>query len=164
MSASPGPAPHSRPAMLVATFGGIGLLPGAPGTWGSLIALPLAFALMALGGRALLLAAAVALFAAGCWAAGRYASATGVHDPGSVVVDEVAGQWLTLLGGGLAMGWRGFLMGFVLFRLFDIVKPWPVSLADRRVPGGFGVMLDDGLAAIYAGIALHLLLPLIARL
>lgn len=157
----------NRLAALLATCGGIGLLPRAPGTWASLAALPLAAILEALGGWPLLLAAAAIVFAAGCWAAGTYAAASGQSDPGQAVVDEVAGQWLTLLGGGLAWGVSGYLLGFGLFRLFDIWKPWPVSLADRRIKGGFGIMLDDVLAAIYAGIALylilHLLFPLLAR-
>ncbi len=92
--------------------------------------------------------AAAIVFVAGCPAAARVAAASGLADPGFVVVDEVAGQWMVLLAVPLdPLGW---IVGFVLFRLFDILKPWPVGWADRRVKGGFGIMLDDLLAAGYA--------------
>lgn len=163
-AAAPSPA-RARLAALIATCGGIGNLPKAPGTWGSLAALPLAWGLLVLGGPPALAAAALVLFLAGCWAAEVNGRATGVHDPGSVVVDEVVGQWLTLLAApSLALGWRGLALGFLLFRLFDIWKPWPVRLADRRLKGGFGVMADDILAAVYGGLLLAVLAPFVERL
>jgi phosphatidylglycerophosphatase A len=134
--------------MLVATFGGAGLAPKAPGTAGSLAALPFAVVLAHAGGGLALLIAAAAVFAIGWWAAAVVVRRVG-PDPSIVVIDEVAGQFLTLAAAPL--DWRYYAAGFVLFRFFDIVKPWPVGLADRRVGGGFGVMLDDILAAIYAG-------------
>ncbi len=152
-----------RVAMLVATIGGIGLLPRAPGTFGSLAALPLAWVALHSGGPLLLILLALLLFLVGCWAAQIYSRSIGVNDPGSVVVDEVVGQWLTLLAVPM-LGWREMALGFALFRLFDIWKPWPVSVADRRLRGGFGIMADDVLAAVYGGIVLALLAPFIARL
>lgn len=142
-----------KPAVVLATWGGSGLLPGAPGTWGSLAALPFAWGLMFWGGPLLLAAAALTVFAAGIWAAESYMRTTGEKDPGAIVVDEVAGLWLTLLPAGTDP--LLFLAGFGLFRLFDILKPWPVSWADRRVGGGLGVMLDDVLAGLYGALVLY---------
>ncbi|HWB48128.1 MAG TPA: phosphatidylglycerophosphatase A [Stellaceae bacterium] len=140
--------PALHPAALIATGCGIGLLPVAPGTWASLAALPCGWLLRAeFGAAGLLLAAAVA-FAAGCWAAGRVAEASGIFDPGFAVVDEVAAQLLALAAAPL--DWRYYLAAFLLFRLFDIWKPFPVDWLDRHVKGGFGIMLDDVAAALYA--------------
>ncbi len=142
-----------HPVCLISTWFGAGLLPMAPGTWGSLAALPFAWLVLDFLGPAALAAAGAALFLTGCWTAEVYARRTSETDPDSVVIDEVAGQFLVLAAAPLHVGW--FLAGLVLFRLADILKPWPVSWADRRVPGGFGVMLDDALAAIYAGVLLN---------
>ena len=150
-----------KAALWLATWFGTGLLPGAPGTWGSLAALPFAWALTSLAGPRLLLGAAVLVFVAGLWASARYMRAVGVHDPGAVVIDEVAGQWLTLTVAPLEP--LAYLLGFVLFRIADVLKPWPASWLDRRVGGAFGVMIDDVAAAIYAGavlaLAVHWLRP-----
>ena len=146
------PASLRSPAGVVATWFGAGLLPRAPGTWGSLAALPFAWLIVKLGGWPALAIAAVLLFALGAWAAAAEAERTGVQDPGSIVVDEVVGQWLTLLPAPLDP--LAYAIGFVLFRLCDIAKPWPVSWADRKVKGGFGIMLDDVLAAGYALLAM----------
>ncbi len=140
------------PAILLATWFGAGHMRKAPGTWGSAAALPFAWVIVWLGGWQTLLAAAVLLFPIGCWAAKRYMAAIGSHDPGAVVVDEVVGQWLVLLVAPLDP--LSYLIGFALFRLFDITKPWPIRVADRSVGGGFGVMFDDVLAAVYAVILL----------
>ena len=147
------PLPWHHPATLVATFGGIGNLPVAPGTWGSLAALPLAWTIRGLAGPATLAAVAVAIFVLGCWAASRYIAAAGREDPGSVVVDEVAAQMLVLVP--VRPELLTYAGGFLLFRLFDILKPWPVGWVDRNVKGGIGTMLDDLLAAIYAGAILY---------
>jgi phosphatidylglycerophosphatase A len=149
--AKPGRA-ELRLATWLATWFGAGLLPRAPGTWGSLAALPFAWALMWLGGPWLLLAATALVFGLGLWAAGRYMQATGAHDPGAVVIDEIAGQWLTLCVAPLDP--IAYLLGFVLFRIADVLKPWPASWLDRRVGGAFGVMIDDLAAAVYAGLLL----------
>ncbi|MEO5335673.1 MAG: phosphatidylglycerophosphatase A [Magnetospirillum sp. WYHS-4] len=144
---------NSSPATLLATWFGVGRLPGAPGTWGSLASLPLAWSLAAWAGPWGLAAGVATVFVAGIWAAGAYMRATGTDDPGAVVIDEVAGQGLALLA--VAPDPLLYLIGFALFRLFDILKPWPVSWADREVGGGLGVMLDDMLAGLYAGAALY---------
>ncbi|MGC2413385.1 MAG: phosphatidylglycerophosphatase A [Stellaceae bacterium] len=140
--------PLRHPAALIATGCGIGLLPSAPGTWGSLAALPCAWAISALAGRTALLAAAVFAFAAGCWASATLARASGLKDPQFIVVDEVAAQWLVLVAAPL--DWRAYLAAFLLFRVFDIWKPWPVRAIERRIEGGPGIMLDDVAAALYA--------------
>jgi phosphatidylglycerophosphatase A len=119
-----------------------------PGTWGSLAALPCAWAIRSLWGIAGLAIAAAFAFAAGCWAAGTIANRSGIKDPGAIVIDEVAAQWLVLLPAPLDP--VPYAAAFLLFRIFDIWKPWPVRWADRRVYGGFGIMLDDLLAAAYA--------------
>lgn len=132
----------------IATWFGSGLLPRAPGTWGSLAALPFAALLVWFGGWPLLLAASGLLFVLGTWASERYARRLGKKDPSEIVVDEVLGQWLVLLP--WALDPFAYLLGFAAFRVFDIAKPWPVSLADRRLAGGLGIMLDDVIAAGYA--------------
>ncbi len=142
----------SSPAFLLATWFGAGLLPKAPGTWGSLAALPFAWALTWWGGVWLLLTATIALFGCGLWAVGRYLAASGEHDPGPIVIDEVVGQWATLLVAPLDP-WA-YALGFVLFRAADVIKPWPANWLDREVRGALGVMIDDVVAALYAGAAL----------
>ncbi len=140
------------PASLLATWFGSGLLPWAPGTWGSLAALPFAWVIAHYFGTGGLAIATMAVFFVGWWASGAMSRATGIKDAGSIVIDEVAGQWLTLTAAPLDP--LAYGLGFLLFRLFDITKPWPVRWADRRLPGGFGIMADDILAGLYAAIAL----------
>jgi phosphatidylglycerophosphatase A len=143
------------PACLLATWFGAGRLPRAPGTWGSLAALPFAAVLDWLGGPWLVLLAALAVFGLGVWASDRYMAAYRLHDPAAIVVDEVVGQLLTLAL--LPLTPIAYLLGFVLFRVADMLKPWPAAWIDRTVADAFGVMLDDVVAAIYAG-ALSLVL------
>jgi phosphatidylglycerophosphatase A len=143
------------PAQLLGTGFGLGLLPLAPGTGTSLAALPAAWLIVGVTGRGGLALAALAVFLVGVWAAGACIRQMGDDDPGRVVIDEIAGQWLTLLA--VEPDLIHYAVGFVLFRAFDILKPWPVNLADRKIKGGFGVMFDDVLAAAYAGSALYLL-------
>lgn len=140
--------PLSHPSALLATWFGVGLLPRAPGTWGSLAALPLAWLVHQYTGIGGMLAATIILFLVGWWASTDLLRAGGAQDPGHIVIDEVAGQFLTIAA--VASDPVKLAVGFVLFRLFDIVKPWPVSWADRRIKGGLGVMLDDVLAGGYA--------------
>ena len=150
--------PLRHPASLIATAFGIGLLPKAPGTWASLAALPLAWLLDHFAGRTGIVVAGIAIAVIGVWASQVYVAHHRVEDPGEVVVDEVAAQLLVLAAVPLTL--LTTAVGFLLFRLFDIVKPWPVSWADRKVKGGLGVMLDDLLAAVYAAIGLILVLLL----
>jgi len=140
-----------HPASLSATVCGIGYLPIAPGTWASAAALvPAWFIADRLGPLALLGAALLAL-ALGIWATACIQSATGEKDPGRIVIDEVAGQWIALIPVWPLDIWL-YAAGFFAFRLFDIVKPWPASWCDQKLPGAAGVMLDDIVAGIYAAI------------
>lgn len=139
--------PGNRAARLVASGLGSGHLP-APGTAGSLAALLPGAALLH-AGPGWLLAGIILACLAGFWAIPR---AGGTDDPGWVVIDEVAGQWLTLLG-LRHVSWPGLLLGFALFRLLDIAKPGPIGWADRR-HGAVGVMMDDILAGAIGGIVL----------
>jgi phosphatidylglycerophosphatase A len=135
-------------ARLIASWFGSGLLPGAPGTWGSLAALPFAWLIVATNTRWILLAAVMILFFIG-WVAAHFAIRDqSDQDPGWIVIDEVVGQWITLAA--LPLNIFAYAIGFALFRLFDIWKPWPIRAVERRCGGGFGIMIDDVLAAVYA--------------
>jgi phosphatidylglycerophosphatase A len=138
-----------RLAEQLAVWFGSGYLPGAPGTWGSLAALPCAVLLVMLGGAWLLGVATVAVFLVGLWASDRYAKLTRTKDPGVVVIDEVAAQWLALLP--VAYDWRFYPLAFLLFRIGDIAKVWPARPLER-LPGGVGIMADDVVAGLYAGL------------
>ncbi len=140
--------PFWSPVTLLATWFGSGLLRKAPGTFGSLAALPFAALILWAGGSLALLVAAAAVFGLGLAVSGRYARAGGDPDPGAVVIDEVAGQWLTLVP--LCLTLESFALGFLLFRFFDIAKLWPVSLAERRLSGALGIMADDIVAGLLA--------------
>lgn len=150
----PPKSPLDTFATALATLGPVGHFPKAPGTWGSLtavIAAPWLFLSMPLWWRILVLAA---ILAVGTWACDRAEKVYAKKDPGCVVVDELFGQWLTLLFfPGLSVWYLG--LGFVLFRVFDIFKPWPVKWAETAFPGGLGVMVDDGVAGLYALACLH---------
>lgn len=142
-----------HPSVLIATWFGAGLLPKVPGTWGALAALAVAWPIQQAVGRWGLLAAAGALFLVGVWAAGRYVRRSGTEDPGPIVVDEVVGQWIALAT-MVQPHLPGYALAFVLFRAVDILKPWPISWADRNVKGGFGAMFDDALAGAVAAAVL----------
>lgn len=143
---------------LVVTWFGSGLSPKAPGTMGSLAALPFAAIIAWLAGPVwasiALMVASVVVFMIGTVASQRYIRLTGIQDPGLIVIDEVVGMWLTVAVAPFSP--LAYLVGFALFRLFDITKPFPVGWADRRVGGGFGVMLDDVLAATWSAMLLYL--------
>jgi phosphatidylglycerophosphatase A len=142
------------PASVIATWFGAGLARKAPGTWGSIAALPFAWAIQYWGGSAALVLAAALVFLIGWAASNRLVATSGIEDPQSIVVDEVVGQWLTLACGPLSI--PAYLIGLLLFRAADITKPFPAGWADRRIGGGLGVMLDDVLAALYSGFGLWL--------
>jgi phosphatidylglycerophosphatase A len=137
-----------------ATFFGAGYFPIASGTFASAVALPFGWLLVHAGWKWLLLAAFIATVI-GIWACGVHAKKVRIHDPSECVIDEVAGQWLALLPAALAFreDWRPFVMAFFLFRLFDVLKPWPLSAAER-LPGGWGIMADDVLAGLIAAACL----------
>lgn len=141
------------PGHCVALGFGVGLARHAPGTWGSLLGVGVYLAVAPLG-RYGVLGILILMVAIGVPLCGRAARALGTHDHPAIVWDEVAGMVLTLVCGS----GRGFdvVTGFLLFRFFDIWKPWPVRWADGRVGGGVGIMLDDLLAAGYAGLVLAL--------
>ena len=135
------------PILLLATGLGTGLVPRAPGTAGSLagVAVYLALAGLTIPVYALLV---LILFVAGIWICQQAAGKLGVHDAPSIVFDEIVGILITFAGTPLEWPW--ILLGFVLFRFFDILKPWPISWLDKNVPGGFGIMLDDLVAGVFA--------------
>ena len=144
----------------IATFFGVGLLPWAPGTWGSAVAIPVAWVLHGLGGFPLFAAATVLVFFVGWWATAEATRGSDDHDPSEIVIDEVAGQWVALFPvsyGAMFAGvpitalWPGWVVGFLAFRLFDILKPGPVGWADRR-DDPLGVMLDDVIAGALAAL------------
>ena len=152
--------PFFHPVTLIATWFGSGLIKGIPGTWGSLAALPFAAVIAWLGGFWALLAAAVIAFLVGIWASERYAEASRQSDPGPVVIDEVAGQWLSILPAAALPApllWH-YALAFVLFRAADIGKPWPAGWIDRHLRGGWGIMLDDIAAGLYAALGLGLII------
>jgi phosphatidylglycerophosphatase A len=137
----------------LATLGAAGRMPKAPGTWGSLIAAilaPFLFLPLPIWGRIVVL---LLLFPFGSWCAGKAEKSLCCKDPSCVVVDELWGQWITLLPLA-ASDTHWIIPAFVFFRLFDITKPWPVRASERWLPGGWGIMIDDGLAGLYAMMAL----------
>jgi phosphatidylglycerophosphatase A len=145
----------TRVARLVATWFGCGYAPVGPGTVGSLAAALMAWALGVWGGwppwAIAALGAAIAI--PGTWAAAVTARAERTEDPGIVVIDEVAGQWIAFAGAGL-ITWKSVLAALLLFRLFDIWKPPPVRQLEK-LPEGFGVMADDAFAGVYAAVLLY---------
>jgi phosphatidylglycerophosphatase A len=150
-----------RPSTVIASVFGIGYFPFASGTVASAVVIPLAIPILMYGGAVALGCASLIAFAIGVWACGDHVRATGREDPSECVIDEVAGQWLACAFAPLSL--PGMALAFVLFRLFDIWKPWPVGWADRELPGGLGVMADDMLAGLMAGVlvaALRYFLPL----
>lgn len=149
------PTPFRRPVQFLAFGFGSGLSPRAPGTVGTLVAVPLywTFAHWSLPWYSLLVLAAALL---GIWICGAASRELGVHDHPGIVWDEFVGYWITLWA--VPVDWVWMLAGFVVFRVFDIAKPWPISHLDRKVKGGFGIMIDDILAGIMACGTLHLAL------
>jgi phosphatidylglycerophosphatase A len=146
------PNPKSRiPALVLATTFGVGYIPFAPGTFGSAAGLIL---WMLVPHTPMVQATAiVVLFAVGSWSGTVAEHHFGKTDPGQVVIDEVMGIFITLFMN--PVGWKGAVAAFLLFRVADIVKPWPANTLER-LPGGIGVMADDGMAAVYANLALRL--------
>ena len=145
---------------LIATFFGVGLLKPAPGTWGSLAALPVAYAILSFGGFWLLLNLTFFVFMSGWIATRELTKGQADHDPSYIVIDEVVGQWIALFPvgyGAMMMSvdllalYPGWIAAFVLFRLFDITKPWLVGKLDAR-NDPLGVMMDDVVAGVFAAI------------
>ena len=141
-----------HPARFLSTIGGIGHFPFMPGTIGSLVAVPAAWGILTLGGKwghGVLFLAALVVFLIGVIVSSVYETRTQRHDPKEVIIDEVAGQWFALAFAQPQFLWH-FAVGFVLFRFFDITKIWPANWAQRMMPGGWGIMLDDVIAAVWS--------------
>lgn len=143
-------------ALAVATAAGVGYAPVAPGTFGTAAGLLLWWVLPHT--IAFQSAAIVVLFAVGSWSGSVAETHFGKIDPGPVVLDEVMGMFITLLGN--PVGWKGALAGFLLFRFFDVVKP-PPARSLERLPGGAGIMADDAMAAVYSNLVLRVALALV---
>lgn len=144
--------------MLIATGFYSGYLPKAPGTWGSLVGLLLFVPLQALG-LPVYLAVTAGLFVVGSFAAGEAEKILDNRDPGVVVIDEIVGMLIAMTA--VPATTLTMVSGFVLFRIFDIVKPYPVNFFDQRFHGGLGIMLDDVIAGIYSLVILQLLVRFI---
>ncbi|WP_211828026.1 phosphatidylglycerophosphatase A family protein [Kistimonas asteriae] len=148
------PVRLSNPVHFLAFGFGSGLAPKAPGTFGTLAAIPLYLLLSQLSLPVYVVVLVLASLL-GIWLCGKTAKDLGVHDHPGIVWDEFCGYWLTMLAA--PTGWLWIIVGFILFRLFDIWKPWPISLADKRVPGGIGIMVDDLIAGLYALIVMQVI-------
>ncbi|MEM7401673.1 MAG: phosphatidylglycerophosphatase A [Pseudomonadota bacterium] len=135
------------------SFGfGAGLSPIAPGTVGTLVAIPI-FLLLSTQLAYIYLIFVTILFLMGCWSSRYTAKSLNVHDHPGIVIDEIVGYLITMVF--VPVTWYWILLGFIFFRIFDIWKPWPISIADQRVKGGFGIMFDDVLAGILGLLSLH---------
>ena len=142
-----------NPEVLLVCGLGSGFLPKAPGTWGSVLGLAVWWWLLAPLPWLVQLAVAAATFAVGWWVVERVTRRYECHDDPAIVIDEIVGIWIALLG--IGESWILAGLGFVLFRFLDIAKPWPIGFADRTVPGGLGVMLDDLIAGVLVAVVLH---------
>ncbi|OUR60295.1 phosphatidylglycerophosphatase A [Colwellia sp. 39_35_sub15_T18] len=144
----------SNPIQFLALGFGSGLAPKAPGTFGTLAAIPLYFLLTLLTPTFYALTVLL-MTLAGFYICGKAADDVGVHDHPAIVWDEFVGFFITMFM--IPVSWQSVLLGFILFRFFDIVKPWPISFIDKKVAGGFGIMIDDVLAGAFALIIMQLI-------
>lgn len=147
-----GRARLTNPVHLLALGFGTGLVPRAPGTVGTLVGIPFYLLISGLP-LWIYLAITVAVSGAGIWICDRAAKDFGVHDHPAIVWDEIAGYLVTMIAA--PAGWPWIVAGFLLFRLFDVLKPWPISVLDRRVSGGFGIVVDDLVAGVIAALVLQ---------
>lgn len=143
----------SNPIHLLATGFGSGLSPIMPGTMGSLVAIPFWLLLVMLPLPLYILVLMVSVLL-GTYLCQRTSQAMGVHDHGSIVWDEFVGMWLTLVAVPV-VSWQWVLAGFLVFRILDMCKPWPISWFDRNIHGGFGIMVDDIVAGVLAAVILY---------
>ena len=141
-----------NPIHLLAFGFGSGAAPKAPGTWGTLAAVLIYWPLSQLSSDHYLLMLLVTSLM-GIYICGQTAKDLGVHDHGSIVWDEFVGFWITMFAA--PVGWVWVVVGFILFRFFDIIKPWPISWIDTKITGGFGIMLDDVIAGVMAAAVLQ---------
>lgn len=154
---------YGSPYFWLVTFFGAGLLKPAPGTWGSLAGLLVGIVFIQIAGLATFLAAIIGITIIGTLSIDRVERESGIHDAPEIVIDEVAGMWIALLPFYYSPAtWWGFGLAFALFRFFDIIKPWPIGWLDKKVSGGFGVMIDDIIAGVFAFIGIHVLVTVFA--
>ena len=151
-----------NPVHFLALGFGSGLIKPAPGTWGTLAAVPLYLLIVSFVSTSSYAYFGIILFSfvIGIYLCGKTAADAGVHDHGSIVWDEIVGFFITMAL--LPVTWQNVVLGFILFRLFDIVKPWPIKLLDKHVHGGFGIMIDDVLAGVFAWVLLFFAQPYLA--
>ncbi|MEC9314491.1 MAG: phosphatidylglycerophosphatase A [Pseudomonadota bacterium] len=147
-----------RPACFVAYGFGAGLAPKAPGTFGTIVALPI-YWLMQNCSLTAYISLVLVMFIAGIWLCQKASDWVKLDDPSGIVWDEIVGYLVAMTFA--PSGWQWMLVGFMLFRFFDILKPWPVNLADRHLHGGLGIMLDDIVAGIMAAAGMALILLII---
>jgi phosphatidylglycerophosphatase A len=143
------------PILLIAFGFGSGLSPKAPGTCGTLLAIPFFLLLQRLGTLPYLVLVGLAA-GGGVWVCSQASRKLGIHDHQGIVWDELVGYWITMIG--VPMSFQSIFAGFALFRFFDILKPWPIKVIDRSIGGGLGIMLDDVLAGVFACLALQILI------
>ena len=144
----------ANPIQFLALGFGSGLAPKAPGTFGTLAAVPL-FLLMSSLSPLFYALLVLVVCISGIYICGKAAKDVGVHDHGAIVWDEFAGFFITMFM--IPVSWQSVLVGFILFRIFDIAKPWPISVADKKLTGGFGIMFDDVLAGLLALGIMHII-------
>lgn len=149
-----------NPVHLLATGFGSGLAPVAPGTFGTIAAIPF-YLMFVYSPYVAFLAFTILVCAVGSYICGKAAADIGVHDHKAIVWDEFAGMFITLCF--VPFSWTAVILGFVLFRFFDIVKPWPISYLDKHVHGGLGIMIDDIAAGLAAGVCLYFSLPYVSE-
>ncbi|RDH83721.1 MAG: phosphatidylglycerophosphatase A [endosymbiont of Galathealinum brachiosum] len=146
-----------NPVHLVAVGFGSGLMPKAPGTFGTLAAIPL-YLVISQFDLWLYLALTVIVTVLGVFICDYTSKALGVHDHSGIVIDEIAGYFITMIA--VPFDWLWIVVGFVLFRFFDILKPWPISWLDKNLHGGLGIMLDDVLAGFFSLLCLHIIISI----
>ncbi|MBA6253798.1 MULTISPECIES: phosphatidylglycerophosphatase A [unclassified Colwellia] len=144
----------TNPIHFLALGFGSGLLPKAPGTYGTLAAIPL-YLLLAPASFSTYLAIVIIMSIAGIYICGKAAEDAGVPDHGAIVWDEIVGFLITMFL--VPLTWQSIVVGFILFRIFDIFKPWPISYVDKNLHGGLGIMVDDILAGLAALACMHLI-------
>ncbi len=144
----------TTPVLCLAFGFGSGLAKKAPGTFGTLAAVPI-YLLLVQADFIIYSVVTILCSVVGIWICGQAADLLGEHDFGGIVWDEIAGLLITMWF--VSFSWQNLIMGFVLFRAFDIIKPWPIKWVDQKVAGGFGIMLDDVIAGVFAGLVLMFL-------
>ncbi len=147
---------HEYILIKIATLGGLGRFLIAPGTLASLLATIIGYIILLKTSKIILLFLIIVIFCIGILAAKKHYKRYKKHDSNEIVIDEVVGQWVTIIF--INENLLHLLLAFVLFRFFDIIKPWPISLADKNIKSSFGVMFDDILAGVFAGILISFLI------